>query len=318
MRQCGCRAQLVANRRARSLSAVIPRRYRGVSFDRPARDRHARARRSTWCGATCAHSTSDSPRAAGCGSSATSEPARRRSRCSSPRRRWTAGAASRSTRCPRLLAEIRSTFDDPTPGAYTEFLSRLAEVDLLHLDDVGAEKTSPWVLEQLYAIVNDRYEAERAVVITTNLDRDALAEQIGERTVSRLEEMCEVCPLFGRDHRRFEAVDRRLGPMTRHAPCRQAQTCGSPEPPRPTLRPRHAEHRRSWAPSGATRARARSSTCSPSSAAAVVRFQGGNNAGHTIVRGDETFKFHLIPSGILYPGTHLRDRQRRRRSTRRS
>ena len=36
-------------------------------------------------------------------------------------------------------------------------------------------------------------------------------------------------------------------------------------------------------------------------AAAVVRFQGGNNAGHTIVRGDETFKFHLIPSGILYP-----------------
>src|SRR3954449_1916185 len=33
----------------------------------------------------------------------------------------------------------------------------------------------------------------------------------------------------------------------------------------------------------------------------VARFQGGNNAGHTIVRGDETFKFHLIPSGILYP-----------------
>ena len=38
-------------------------------------------------------------------------------------------------------------------------------------------------------------------------------------------------------------------------------------------------------------------------AAAVARFQGGNNAGHTIVRGDETFKFHLVPSGILYPGT---------------
>ena len=34
----------------------------------------------------------------------------------------------------------------------------------------------------------------------------------------------------------------------------------------------------------------------------VIRFQGGNNAGHTIVRGDEVFKFHLIPSGILYPG----------------
>jgi adenylosuccinate synthase len=33
----------------------------------------------------------------------------------------------------------------------------------------------------------------------------------------------------------------------------------------------------------------------------VVRFQGGNNAGHTIVRDGEEFKFHLIPSGILYP-----------------
>jgi adenylosuccinate synthase len=35
---------------------------------------------------------------------------------------------------------------------------------------------------------------------------------------------------------------------------------------------------------------------------AVVRFQGGNNAGHTIVREGEKWKFHLIPSGILYPG----------------
>src|SRR5688572_8600213 len=34
----------------------------------------------------------------------------------------------------------------------------------------------------------------------------------------------------------------------------------------------------------------------------VIRFQGGNNAGHTIVRGDTVWKFHLIPSGILYPG----------------
>jgi adenylosuccinate synthase len=35
---------------------------------------------------------------------------------------------------------------------------------------------------------------------------------------------------------------------------------------------------------------------------AVVRFQGGNNAGHTIVRGGETWKLHLMPSGILHPG----------------
>src|ERR1700691_6482633 len=35
---------------------------------------------------------------------------------------------------------------------------------------------------------------------------------------------------------------------------------------------------------------------------AVVRFQGGNNAGHTIVRGSREWKIHLVPSGILYPG----------------
>jgi adenylosuccinate synthase len=38
------------------------------------------------------------------------------------------------------------------------------------------------------------------------------------------------------------------------------------------------------------------------SADLVIRFQGGNNAGHTIVRDGVKWKFHLIPSGILYPG----------------
>ncbi|MDR1577274.1 MAG: adenylosuccinate synthetase, partial [Deltaproteobacteria bacterium] len=33
----------------------------------------------------------------------------------------------------------------------------------------------------------------------------------------------------------------------------------------------------------------------------VVRFQGGNNAGHTLVVGDQTFALHTIPSGILRP-----------------
>ncbi len=33
----------------------------------------------------------------------------------------------------------------------------------------------------------------------------------------------------------------------------------------------------------------------------VVRYQGGDNAGHTVVTGDEVFKLHLVPSGVLYP-----------------
>jgi adenylosuccinate synthase len=39
------------------------------------------------------------------------------------------------------------------------------------------------------------------------------------------------------------------------------------------------------------------------SADVVVRYQGGVNAGHTVVVKDQTFKLHLIPSGILYPDT---------------
>jgi adenylosuccinate synthase len=35
----------------------------------------------------------------------------------------------------------------------------------------------------------------------------------------------------------------------------------------------------------------------------VVRYQGGNNAGHTVVVGEDVFKLHLIPSGILFPKT---------------
>lgn len=38
-------------------------------------------------------------------------------------------------------------------------------------------------------------------------------------------------------------------------------------------------------------------------ASMVVRYQGGNNAGHTVVVGDDEFKLRLIPSGILYPDT---------------
>jgi len=69
------------------------------------------------------------------------------------------------------------------------------------VDDVGAERTTDWVLEELYSIVNARYEDQRSMVITTNLDREALCDQITERTVSRLAEMCDPLPLQGHDRR---------------------------------------------------------------------------------------------------------------------
>jgi DNA replication protein DnaC len=109
---------------------------------------------------------------------------------------------------PRLLAEIRNTFDASSTSSYAQLFAKLTAVDLLQLDDVGAEQQTEWVLEQLYAIVNERYEDGRPVMITTNLTVDELRKQISERTVSRLIEMCDVYPLFGRDRRAdpFESV----------------------------------------------------------------------------------------------------------------
>jgi DNA replication protein DnaC len=101
---------------------------------------------------------------------------------------------------PRLLNEIRDTHR--AERSHVELLDRLTAVDLLHIDDVGAERTTDWVLEELYSIVNGRYEDQRSIVLTTNiLDREALCEQITDRTVSRLTEMCDELPLLGHDRR---------------------------------------------------------------------------------------------------------------------
>jgi DNA replication protein DnaC len=104
---------------------------------------------------------------------------------------------------PRLLALLRDTYNDDAQYSLNELIDRLCSVDLLHIDDVGAEQSSPWVLEQLYTIVNTRYEDGKALLLTTNLDRKALVEQIGPRTVSRIYEICggDPLPMWGDDHR---------------------------------------------------------------------------------------------------------------------
>ena len=103
---------------------------------------------------------------------------------------------------PQLLADIRATYEEGSGRSYQGLFRRLSQVDLLHLDDVGAEKTTEWVLEQLYAIVNERWQEQRSMLVTTNLtDRDRLREQLGDRTVSRLSEMCATIPIMGNDLR---------------------------------------------------------------------------------------------------------------------
>jgi DNA replication protein DnaC len=70
---------------------------------------------------------------------------------------------------PRLLAEIKRTFDRDASDSYMGVFRRLCTVDLLVLDDLGAEKQTEWVLEQLYSIVNERWQDRRSIVVTTNL-----------------------------------------------------------------------------------------------------------------------------------------------------
>ncbi|HEY3726117.1 MAG TPA: ATP-binding protein [Solirubrobacteraceae bacterium] len=196
---CRCRPQRVARAKARSLSAVIPRRYRDVSFDRPPAseiepaivaetrrfaadiDRHLDAGRGLWFMGPV-----------GTGKTTLAMLVSK-----------AALAAGRSVAIyslPRLPNEIRDVHR--ADRSHVNLLDRLTAVDLLHVDDIGAERTNDWVLEELYSIVNARYEDQRAMVITTNImDREALCEQITARTVSRLTEMCDELPLLGHDHR---------------------------------------------------------------------------------------------------------------------
>jgi DNA replication protein DnaC len=196
---CSCRRQIIAQRKARSLSAVIPRRYRDVAFDRyPVIDMD----RAVVAATRRFVDTVDEKLNAGRGLWFMGEVGTGKTTLAMlvSKAALAAGRSVAIYSLPRLLNEIRDTHR--AERSHVDLLDRLTAVDLLHVDDVGAERTTDWVLEELYSIVNARYEDQRSMVITTNiLDREALCEQITERTVSRLTEMCDELPLLGHDRR---------------------------------------------------------------------------------------------------------------------
>jgi DNA replication protein DnaC len=196
---CRCRRQIIALRKARSLSAVIPRRYQDVAFERyPVTEFDPAIVTATRRFADAIDERLDAGRGLWfMGSVGTGKTTLAMLVSKAALR---AGRSVAIYSLPRLLNEIRDTHR--AERSHVNLLDRLTAVDLLHVDDVGAERTTDWVLEELYSIVNARYEDQRSMVITTNiLDREALCEQISERTVSRLTEMCDELPLLGHDRR---------------------------------------------------------------------------------------------------------------------
>jgi DNA replication protein DnaC len=210
-RPCECREQRLRRGRNRGVASVIPPRYRGVSFERPpvsdmARDLETRAA----VGEIRAYVEELEERlAAGRGLWLFGDTGTGKTTLAMliSKAALESGHSVAIYSLPKLLARIRRTYDsEPGGDSYLSFFERLTSVDLLHIDDLGAEKRSDWVLEQLYSLINERYEAQRSVLVTTNLPHEELEEQIGARTVSRLTQICDEVPLYGSDRRYGQAA----------------------------------------------------------------------------------------------------------------
>ena len=117
-----------------------------------------------------------------------------------------------------LLREIRNSYNPETLTTELQVLEPVMDTDVLLLDDLGAWKMTDWMNDTLFHILNTRYLAKRATLITTNyqdVDREAalaadpmrrkefLVERIGQRLRSRLMEMCLVVPMRGPDWRQL-------------------------------------------------------------------------------------------------------------------
>ncbi|GAA0215137.1 ATP-binding protein [Selenomonas dianae] len=113
---------------------------------------------------------------------------------------------------PDLMADIRRSFKD---GTTSEAVQAVKNAPFLVLDDLGAEKMTEWVGEQLFCIVNHRYNECLQTVVTSNysptqviahmatVDRDGnvIDDMQGQRIMSRIYEMCERVEIRGKDYR---------------------------------------------------------------------------------------------------------------------
>ena len=109
-----------------------------------------------------------------------------------------AGRSVSVVNVPRMLRDLR-------PDGAGVDLRALARVGIAGLDDLGAERPSDWTAEQLYTLVDDRWEQARPIAVTSNLTvgpTGSLVEGVGERVYSRLVDGALVVRITGEDRRR--------------------------------------------------------------------------------------------------------------------
>lgn len=95
---------------------------------------------------------------------------------------------------PDLLDEIKATYDRTNPNAIDEMaiLDGARNVELLILDDLGVHNYTEWTVNKIYSIINYRANHQLPIVITTNLNLAELDTYLGERTTSRILQLCRV------------------------------------------------------------------------------------------------------------------------------
>lgn len=97
----------------------------------------------------------------------------------------------------RLFDQLRATFSADDGPTQEGILRTVLEVDLLLLDDIAAEKPTPYVKEKLFRIVNERYIHERETIYTVDKPLGVLTELLEPRIVQRIQDMSLVVDMFG-------------------------------------------------------------------------------------------------------------------------
>jgi len=84
---------------------------------------------------------------------------------------------------PEFLDYLRNTFNPESKVSYDQLFEAVKNAPLLVLDDFGEHSATPWAQEKLYQVLNHRYNARLATVITTSNSLDEIEPRISSRLV---------------------------------------------------------------------------------------------------------------------------------------